>query len=71
MSRRSLQWKERARQSGDVNKIIPTGAKGRGEWLTNVAYDLPNAPARGTGEGNQCTAPISTRKEQLVRQWAR
>lgn len=73
MSRRKLQWKRAFAKSGDVNKIIPTGTKGSGEWLMNGPIDgrtLP-IPSRGSTEGKTVTLPLSQRKEQLVRQWCK
>jgi hypothetical protein len=73
MSRRKSQWKRRGAQAGDVNKIIPTGAKGTGYWLMNgpIAGRTLSMPAPGSTEGKTVTLPISPRKEQLVRQWCK
>lgn len=73
MGRRKVQWKYNAGKVGGVDKLIPQGAKGTGEWLTKgeiPGRTLP-MPSRGSTEGRTCTKPMGTRKEQLVRQWAK
>jgi hypothetical protein len=71
MSRRKVQWKRQVRQAGGIDKVLPVQTKGAGVWLTKVDFELPNRPSEGTGRGKTCTLPISSRKEQLVRQWTK
>jgi hypothetical protein len=72
MSRRKSQWKRSAAQAGGVDKIIPNAALGSGEWLKNgVEGRTMPMPAPGSTRGSKVTAPMSTRKEQLVRQWCK
>jgi hypothetical protein len=69
MSRRSVRWKKAiAQANGDVNKIIPQGAKGQGKWLTDAPSELlTQKPKPGQGRGNTCTLPMKPEKESLVR----
>lgn len=74
MSRRKLHWKRTIKKAGgDVNKVIPTGAKGTGMRWTK--HEIPGRelpiPAPGATAGTTVTEPISQRKEALVRQWAK
>lgn len=73
MSRRKLQWIRRVRQAGNVDKVIPSPAKGEGLYLTKMVEDIPgfNRPGVGMGEGNTVTEPMSSRKEELVRRWTK
>jgi len=72
MSRRSKYWAKKVAKAGSVEKVIPRAAKGEGTWLTEV--DIPGKDfkvSRGTGQGRVCTQPVSTRKEALIRKWAK
>lgn len=73
MSRRKSQWKRRAIQAGGVDKIIPQVAKGSGLWLTKeqIPGREMGIPSPRSTEGSSVTEPMSTRKEQLVRQWCK
>jgi hypothetical protein len=72
MSRRKLHWKRSAAQAGDVNKIMPQATLGSGEWLSKgVDGRNLSMPSPGSTRGSKVTAPISQRKEQLVRQWCK
>jgi hypothetical protein len=70
MSRRKLQWKRNAAQAGSVEKLLPGSVKGTGIWLSQMTIDGKSGKAGG-GEDSQVSLPISTRKEQLVRNWAK
>ena len=74
MSRRKSQWKRRAIQAGgSVDKTTPRGAPGSGLWLTKeqIPGREMGMPSPRSTEGSSVTAPMGTRKEQLVRQWCK
>jgi hypothetical protein len=65
MSRRRIQWKSRLIQAEkNVEKLIPMNVKGRGEWRTQGDGGV----SPGTGKGHQVSLPMSTKREQWVRQ---
>lgn len=70
MSRRRLQWKQRLIQSDkNLEKIVPSHTKGTGEWLTKASIDGKDWDVSpGTGKGAQVSVPMSTKREQWVRQ---
>lgn len=75
MSRRSLQWKRAITQAGgDVNKIVPQNASGRGKRGTGVPKELLGELGKGTvgtGKGKPCTVGMSTEKESRLRNLAK
>lgn len=69
MSRRKRQFQKVIRQAGDVSKIIPGGANGKGEYLTKVVIEgkLPFRAEFGT----RCSEPMTAEKQSKVRGWAK
>jgi hypothetical protein len=75
MSRRKVQWLRRiVKVAGNVDKLIPGLVKGEGKYLTKSKLDNVedfDPPKPGTGEGHVVSRPMGSRKEALIRKWAK
>ena len=71
MSRRTIQWKKRIIQAqGTIDKIIPTHVVGSGMYLTKHEIENRMYQPQEGGSKKVCSLPMTTAKEQRMRQLA-